>query len=324
MHKATSSLDSAEAGADLRCEEYLMHHDYSEEYKTRLLETIHHYRSIWTTHPHRNALYNRIVSSKPGDGWQIKEAVAMGIGPLQINGKANQPEVPIAILQLVVFLDIVSLLRRESGQKIDIWAQDPLFRPVDVAVLRELGIEVIWEPDACSAFRRDGMFYFMPGSPKIEHLFASSLSETPRIMVTMPRKLLEESAKSMLDSVVKDLDLPEAEQFYLEADQRDWEAARHNLKTLEKVYCGFELIEDRVGSAVGDPFVKAFEHGQEVWIRRVEQAKKNEECATTRHSTLACLLLQGAANTTVSVHKGRSASVPMIVLERRNWGLSVA
>jgi hypothetical protein len=135
-------------------------------------------------------------------------------------------------------------------------------------------------------------------------------------MVTVPRRVLEESAREMLEVVGKDLESAGPAQVYIEADRAEWENAKHNLSTLEKIYCGLELIEDR--GRVGDPFAKSFELGQEVWIRRVERTRdKNEFYTTTRHSTLACLLLQGAVVSSVAARE-RS-----VALKRRHWSSSV-
>ncbi|KXT02424.1 hypothetical protein AC578_7866 [Pseudocercospora eumusae] len=141
--------------------------DYFEDYKNLVLQNYHHQRSTWLKSKCREQLFKRLtrlpINSRSG---KITKAVAMGLNLLGFGGRGIQcfggrdPEVA----QLVIFLDIVHLLEKRLGKDIQLYAQEPNFRPIDEAFLAELGVRILHIPEA-EDMCEDDMFFFLPFCP---------------------------------------------------------------------------------------------------------------------------------------------------------------
>lgn len=98
---------------------------------------------------------------RPAQGWNITEAVTLGLGRLVYFGKETLPKsfaewpeerrrsyTRAPLLQLAAFIDVVQKIEHSAAQTVVLLAQDPAFSSADVGFLAKFGIEVVQNPEA--------------------------------------------------------------------------------------------------------------------------------------------------------------------------------
>ncbi|KAF2492928.1 hypothetical protein BU16DRAFT_466172 [Lophium mytilinum] len=108
---------------------------------------------VWRSSACRAAVVGMLEAAR-GNGWSITEAVAFGTGSFSLDWAMRGR----ALWQLVVFVDVVTSVKKTVA--IRMFAQDPLYTPLDSAFLASLGIAV--ETEAAKSHLTPSSFLYVP------------------------------------------------------------------------------------------------------------------------------------------------------------------
>ena len=126
----------------------------------------------WMISECRVLMLELLAQYRPEQEWNIKEALVFGIGNFcslrgdpenhQVSRYARVMRTQRGILmQLAIFLDIADNLRGDEDIKIDVFAQEILFSELEAAVLTQLDITILSDPEAQHRVKA-GIFTFAP------------------------------------------------------------------------------------------------------------------------------------------------------------------
>ena len=126
----------------------------------------------WMIFKCRVLMFELLAQHRPEQEWNIKEALVFGIGNFcslrgapenyQVSWYARIMRTQRGILmQLAIFLDIADNLRGDEDIKIDVFAQEILFSDLEAAVLTQLDITILSDPEAQHRVKA-GVFTFAP------------------------------------------------------------------------------------------------------------------------------------------------------------------
>lgn len=107
----------------------------------RLQQDFDEKMDMWRQSTCRATLLDLIDRSKPSDGWRIDKILCLGTGSFCFYYEGTRPR---SMLQFACAVDIANELRNPGppgGSTIQIFAQDPKYRQLDVDLLTRLGVE---------------------------------------------------------------------------------------------------------------------------------------------------------------------------------------
>ncbi|KAK3722959.1 hypothetical protein LTR37_002104 [Vermiconidia calcicola] len=93
----------------------------------------------WKQSACRKELRQILDKKQPDEGWQIKEAVCFASGSFSRDNWEAQRR---SMLQFVAFIDTAQYIEAGSSDTIGLFAQEPMYTPVDVEFLSGMGIKV--------------------------------------------------------------------------------------------------------------------------------------------------------------------------------------
>lgn len=105
-----------------------------------LQKDFHKKRKLWQASSCRKALIQILEKSRPDEGRKITKAICLATGSFSTqNFEMNKR----SVLQLACFIDSAAAIEEESGEKIEMLAQEPSYNQVDEEFLSGLSITVL-------------------------------------------------------------------------------------------------------------------------------------------------------------------------------------
>lgn len=150
-----------------RCTTCCTHHPAQEHLPA--LTTMHdvqqEYTAIeasWRKSDCRPRFHDMLTSKRPPSGWQITEAISLGIGSFT-EYSCGLFDRRCSMMQFIVFMDTVRFLEagNVTGATIEISSQDPRYMDLDRDFLRSLGVVVLERPEAEERIKK-ASFTYMP------------------------------------------------------------------------------------------------------------------------------------------------------------------
>lgn len=95
---------------------------------------------VWQASSCRKLLFQLLKKNAPDDGWKIERAVCLATGSFStFNSELNRR----SVLQLASFVDLAREMGDWTGEKIEMFAQEPKYARVDEEFLAALGVKVL-------------------------------------------------------------------------------------------------------------------------------------------------------------------------------------
>jgi hypothetical protein len=159
------------------------------------VETTFRQKSLaWRQSTCAKELYRCLDRLAPENGWAITKAVCLGYGSFSRHGWDSRQR---TTAQLAMFLGVVAYLKKQTGSKIDMYAQETSFGDLDRPFLASKGFTVLEHSsrhEACGpAVEHFGQYTF------VCELFLDHTLDTIRSITGMHNPLFISTARPRLD-----------------------------------------------------------------------------------------------------------------------------